>query len=77
MGATTARPYATADAMTSKTKVIAAELFSPRERWRIVAEMVTIITPTAAHDTSHGRMLVTPGSINPIAAITSSTPKKT
>ena len=42
--------------MANRTSVIAAELNSPRTRWKAVADSVTIMIPPAAHATSHGRI---------------------
>ena len=69
-------PLATNVAMASSNKVVAAELISPRIRWKTVADAVTIIIPAAAHVTSHGMIRVSPGRVNPTAASTSATPRK-
>ena len=52
-----------------------AELVSPRLACSTVAPTITIIRPPAAHEISDGRMRVTPGSVRPIAASTSATPR--
>ena len=38
---------------------------------------MTIMMPAAAHETSHGITRVSPGSVRPIAAATSATPRNT
>ena len=62
--------------MASSTSVMAAELISLRTRWKTVADRVTIMTPAAAHVTSHGRIRVRPGNVSPTPASTSATPRK-
>jgi hypothetical protein len=46
--------YATNVAIASNTSVMKAELTSPRTRWKTVAQIITIMTPAAAQETSHG-----------------------
>jgi hypothetical protein len=62
--------------MVSSNNVIAAELISPRDRWKTVADAVTIMIPTAAHVISHGAVRVSPGRVIPTAASTYATPTK-
>lgn len=76
LGSTRCRMCATKVAMASSSSVMAAELISPRTRWKTVAEPVTIMTPTAAHVISHGMIRVSPGRVSPTAANTSATPRK-
>ena len=76
IGRTRCRMYATHVAMASSSNVIAAELISPRIRWKAVADTITTMIPTAAHVISHGRILVRPGRVSPTAASTSATPRK-
>jgi hypothetical protein len=46
--------YATKIAITSRTNVVTAELISLRMTWKIVAEIITIMIPAAAHCVHQG-----------------------
>ena len=43
--------------------------------WTTVAEIMTIMIPAAAHCVHQGWILVIPGSVRPMAATTSATPR--
>ena len=76
MGLTRYRMYATKVAIASRTSVTTAELISPRTACQTVADTITIMMPPAAQTTSHGLILVIPGSVNPTPASISATPRK-
>ena len=67
MGFTFQRMYATNVASARRTAVVAAAQL-PATVCRMVALTITIISPAAAPDTSHGWIRVMPGRVMPIAA---------
>jgi hypothetical protein len=72
---TRARMYARYVAMASSAKVTSAEDHSLRARWKMVAQIITSMIPTAAQVTSQGRIRARPGRMSPTAARTSATPR--
>jgi hypothetical protein len=61
IGSARCRMYAPNVAMaSSSSSVMAAELISPRIRWKTLADTTTIMMPTAAQVTSHGVIRLSP-----------------
>jgi hypothetical protein len=52
--------YAPNVAVARSSSVMAAELISPRIRWKTLADTTTIMMPTAAQVTSHGVIRLSP-----------------